>query len=96
MIWVLLKKNLVDIYWEQYKNGGISRKNKKGSHIYKSKKDDDLFEFDTSDDERLEAKFRGKYAVNVKNNKLYEWDLANKKYKYIDVMTLDGNTTNRY
>ena len=87
------EKNLVDIYWEQYKKGGISRKNKKGSHIYKSKKDDDLFEFDTSDDERLEAKFRGKYAVNVKNNKLYEWDLANKKYKYIDVMTLDGNTT---
>ena len=34
-----------------------------------------------------------KKSVNVKNNKLYEWDLANKKYKYIDVMTLDGNTT---
>ena len=83
------EKNLVDIYWEQFNKGQHKRKNKKNQHEYSSgSNNDELYEFDTSGDERLEDKFRGKYAVNPKSKALFEWDITVRRYKYIDILTL--------
>ena len=71
------EKNLVDIYWEQYNKDKHIRKNKKDQNQYlSSSNEEDLYKFDTSGDTRLEAKFRGKYAVNVDNKTLFEWDIT--------------------
>jgi len=72
------EKNLVDIYWENFKKKKYERKNKKDVNQYASDSDD-LFKFDTSEDEELDIKYRNKYAVNYgKNSLILELTLEDK------------------
>ena len=62
------EKNLVDIYWENFKKKKYERKNKKDVNQYASDSDD-LFKFDTSEDEELDIS-------------LESFELLNNRYKF--------------